>query len=210
LGRGDLAFLDRLAAGTAAPGGGSAAAAAGAAAAALVAMVARLTVGKKKYAAVEAQMQATAERAEALRGALTAAVTQDAKAFEAVMDAFRLPKSTPEEEAARARAIEATTLNAARVPLQVAERSVEVLELAAGVVARGNLNAISDGGAAAALAQAALTGSSLNVRINAASLQDKKAALELLGQVQALETIARGLQAQVRAQIEDRGGLSLE
>jgi glutamate formiminotransferase/formiminotetrahydrofolate cyclodeaminase len=173
-------------------------------------MVARLTIGKKKYAGVEDQMRATLERAEALRAALTAAAKQDAEAFEAVMAAFRLPKDTPEEQAARAGAIEAATLHAARVPLQVAERAVEVLELAVWVVTHGNLNAISDGGSAAALAQAALTGSGLNVRINALTLQDKPAVLQLTGRLQALEDIARTLQDQVRAQLEERGGLSLE
>jgi glutamate formiminotransferase / formiminotetrahydrofolate cyclodeaminase len=203
-------FLEALAAGSPTPGGGSAAAAAGAGGAALVSMVARLTTGKKKYAEVEAQMQAIAARADSLRAELTAAVKADAEAFEAVMAAFRLPQETENESAERAGAIERATLAAARVPLQVAGKAVEVLELAAQVVSSGNLNAISDGATGAALAQAALTGAGLNVRINAASLKDKSKALSLLTEVRALEEIARSLQDKLRAEVSERGGISLE
>ena len=203
-------FLDALAAGSPTPGGGSAAAAAAAAAAALVSMVARLTIGKKKYAAVEAQMQAIAERADALRAELTAAVRQDANAFEEVMAAFRLPKDAEGEAAARDRAIEEATLRAARVPMQVAGKAVEVLELAAQVVSRGNINALSDGATGAALAHAAITGAGLNVRINASSLQNISTALSLITEIRALEEIARGLHHQVQAEVTERGGISLE
>jgi glutamate formiminotransferase / formiminotetrahydrofolate cyclodeaminase len=203
-------FLDALASGSPTPGGGSAAAAAAAAAAALASMVAQLTIGKKKYAAMEAQMQAIAARADALRVELTGAVGRDADAFERVMAAFRLPKDTEESVAARDRAIEEATLGAARVPLLVAQKSVEVLELVAQVVANGNLNALSDGATGAALARAALTGASLNVRINASSLQDKAMALSLITEIRALEEIARGLYDQVWGKVAERGGLSLE
>ena len=103
-------FLDRLAAGTSTPGGGSAAAYTGAAGAALVAMVARLTVGKKKYAAVESQMWALLEKAEELRRSLTQAVEQDAAAFEGYLQAVRLPRNTPQEQEVRAAALEKATL----------------------------------------------------------------------------------------------------
>lgn len=203
-------FLDALAAGSPTPGGGSAAAAAAAAAAALVSMVARLTIGKKKYAAVETHMQAILERAEALRKELTGAVGQDADAFEQVMAAFRLPKDTEESSIARDQAIEQATLRAAQVPLRVAQKSVEVLELIAQVVADGNLNALSDGATGAALARAALTGAGLNVRINASSLKDKAVALSLFSEIRALEEIGKGLYEQVWAKVAERGGFSLE
>src|SRR5262249_6188700 len=93
-----VAFLERLAAGTATPGGGAAAAYVGAMGAALVGMVARLTVGKKKYAEVEAQMQSVVDSADKLRASLTAAVAADSEAFEAVMEAFKLPKDTAEQQ----------------------------------------------------------------------------------------------------------------
>src|SRR6266498_4103897 len=116
-----VSFIEELAAPTATPGGGSAAAYAGAMGAGLVAMVAGLTIGKKKYAEVEAQMQAIRVRAESLRKELTQAVEDDSSAFEAVMGAFRLPKGTDEEQTKRNAAIHVATLNAARVPLQVAK-----------------------------------------------------------------------------------------
>ena len=203
-------FLDELAAGTAAPGGGSAAAYSGAAAAALVAMVTRLTIGKKKYAAVENEMQEILTRAEELRAELTSAIARDAAAFEAVMAAFKLPKDTPEGQSERARSIEAATLEAARVPLEVAGKAVEVLGLAARVVTDGNLNAISDGASASALARASLAGAGYNVRINVASLTNPGAAQDLLEQLRQLEGHASDLEAQVRETMTSRGGISLE
>jgi glutamate formiminotransferase/formiminotetrahydrofolate cyclodeaminase len=102
-------FLDELAAGTPTPGGGSAAAYAGAMGVALVAMVARLTIGKPKYTEIESQMQAILKEAEILREVLTAAVEADAAAFEAVMAAYRLPKETEQNQQSRKVAIHAAT-----------------------------------------------------------------------------------------------------
>jgi glutamate formiminotransferase/formiminotetrahydrofolate cyclodeaminase len=200
-------FLDALAAGTPAPGGGSAAAHTGAAGAALVTMVARLTVGKKKYAAVEGQMQTLIEQAETLRKQLTAAVQEDAAAFEAVMAAFKLPKDTPEQEQARAQAVEQATLAAAQVPLSVAAKAVAVMALAVQAVTHGNTNAITDGGSGAALARAALTSAGYNVRINTNGLQDRAAAEGLLADLRKLETRAAELEAEVARQLKERGGL---
>jgi glutamate formiminotransferase/formiminotetrahydrofolate cyclodeaminase len=201
-------FLDALAAGTAAPGGGSAAAYAGSMAAALVAMVARLTIGKKKYAPVEAQMKTILERAEELRSHLATAVQDDASAYQAVMATFQMPRTTPDEISAFQAAIESATLKAAQVPLEVARMVVEVLNLASKVVEHGNLNAISDGGSAAALAAAALKGAGLNVRINIASLEDKALAADLIQQIQHLDQLGLGLQNQIQATLAGRGGLS--
>ncbi|RPI33901.1 MAG: glutamate formimidoyltransferase [Chloroflexota bacterium] len=202
-------FLDALAAGTPAPGGGSAAAHTGAAGAALVAMMARLTIGKKKYAGVEAEMQSILDQAEVLRLDLTQAVARDAAAFEAVMAAFRLPKDTPEQQKQRSEAIERATLEASRQPLDVARKAVQVMELAAQAIALGNVNAITDAGTGAALARAALAGASLNVRINLNSLQDKAIAQKMLDELQVLEGDAAGLEERVRAALQERAGLSL-
>lgn len=202
-------FLDALAAGTPAPGGGSAAAYAGAAAAALVAMVARLTIGKKKYTAVEAQMQAVLSRAEALRAILQHAVVQDAEAFKVVMEAYRLPKDTPEQQAGRSEAIETAMLEAAQAPLAVAGMAVEVLELASQVIEAGNLNAISDGASGAAMARAALNGAGLNVRINVNSLENPQHGQPLVKQLESLEERAVQLEAAIRQELQARGGLVL-
>jgi glutamate formiminotransferase/formiminotetrahydrofolate cyclodeaminase len=202
-------FLDALADGAPTPGGGSAAAYSGAAGAALVAMVARLTIGKKKYAEVEAEMEDILEQAEALRGLLTQAIERDALAFDAVMQAFKLPRETPEEAQVREQAVEEATLSAARVPLEVAGLAVQVMDLAARVVARGNLNALSDGATGAALARAALTGAGYNVRINVIGLKDRQAADEMLEAVRQLETRAAETENRLRLCLVERGGMPL-
>jgi glutamate formiminotransferase / formiminotetrahydrofolate cyclodeaminase len=191
-------FLEELAAGTAAPGGGAASAYSGAAAAALVSMVARLTIGKKKYASVEAQMQAILDQAERLRVDLTRAVKRDSAAFEKVMAAYKLPKDTPQQEAGRKIAVAEATWEATLIPLEVSRQAVDILSLAAQVVTDGNLNAISDGGSAAALARAALTGAGLNVRINLKSLPQDDRSQKILDQLTKLETRADELEAHIQ------------
>lgn len=200
-------FLDRLAAGTATPGGGSAAAHTGAAGAALVEMVARLTLGKKKYAGVENRMLEIIAQAEALRTHLREAETLDSAAFEAVMAAMQLPKVTSEQQAERTRAIENATLHAARVPLDVANWAAEVLDLAVETAEIGNLNAISDAASGAALAQAALTSAALNVRINAAGLQNQNAVHRLLHEVNELDNRVERAQGELRRILAERGGI---
>ena len=202
-------FLDDLAAATPTPGGGSAAAHSGAMGAALVAMVARLTVGKKKYSPIEAQMNEILNLAERLRHDLTADVDKDSAAFEDVIAAFKLPKDTPEQENIRAEAIEKATLLAAQVPLMVAQKSVTVMALAERVVALGNLNAISDGASAAAMARAALTSAGYNVRININNLADKTAGEPLLSQLDTLEEKALKLEKDIQKSMQERGGFSL-
>ena len=201
-------FLEALAAGTAAPGGGSAAAYAGAMGAALVAMVCRLTIGKKKYAQVESEMQSILQEAETLRASLTQAIQDDTAAFENVMAAFRLPKDAPEQVTLRQEAIEAATLVAAEVPLQVARNALRILELAVRVISVGNINAISDGASAAALARAAISSAGYNVRINVASLGDESPRQELLAAIADIDTQATAQETMVRPLMVERGGLS--
>jgi glutamate formiminotransferase/formiminotetrahydrofolate cyclodeaminase len=202
-------FLDDLAAGTAAPGGGSAAAYSGAAGAALVAMVAHLTLGRKKYAEVEELAQSILEQAEHLRAYLTAAVDKDAAAFQAVLDAIKMPKSDRQEAELREHAIQAATLAAAEIPLEVARYAVDVLELAAQIVSQGSLNAISDSATASALARAAVTGAGYNVRINLASLNDGEETRSMLSEMKDLEQRAEALEASVRKDLCRRGGISI-
>jgi glutamate formiminotransferase/formiminotetrahydrofolate cyclodeaminase len=202
-------FLDGLASANSTPGGGSAAAQAGAMGAALVCMVTRLTVGRKKYSAVEAQMKEILNQAERLRSELSAAAEEDSVAFEEVMAAFRLPKETPEQEKVRAYAIEKATLYAAQVPFKVAQKSVAVMALAERVVALGNLNAISDGGSASAMAHAALTSAGYNVRINVNNLADKTNGEALLLQLHTLERKAIKLEKDIQKSILEREGFSL-
>lgn len=203
------AFQDALASANPTPGGGSAAAHTAANAAALVAMVARLTFGKKKYAEVQELMFKITERADALRTELNDAVQEDAAAFDALMQAMKLPKDTEAQQAARKSAMEKATLYAAQVPLRVAGKAVELMELAVQVIDRGNLNAISDGGSAAAHAQAALTAASLNVQINLLGMPEDAQAQEMLASLRALEKKAAVLQAQIKGILVRRAGLDL-
>jgi len=201
-------FLDEVAAATAAPGGGSAAAYAGALGAALTTMVAGLTLGKKKYIAVEAEMQAIRIQAEELRKELTNAVEDDSAAFEAVMGAFKLPKDTEDQQKGRQAAIKIATLNAARVPLHTVAGSVKVLELAGRCARDGNLNAISDAMSGAAMARAALTAAGYNVRINLNSLDDKSAGEKMLKELRELEKKADKIEKEIRKTMEVRGGVT--
>ena len=200
-------FLDALADGAPTPGGGSAAAHAGAMGAGLVAMVARLSIGRKKYAEVEDEMKAVLAETEDLRTKLTHAVDEDAASFDAIMQAFRLPKETDDEKAARSQAIQDATLYAAEVPLQTATNAVRVMELALKVASVGNMNAITDGASGAAMARAALTSAGYNVRINVTSLKDEAKAAELVAAIKALEAKADDVDAALRKTLEERGGL---
>jgi len=200
-------FVDELAAATAAPGGGSAAAYAGAMGAALVAMVAGLTIGKKKYAEVEAEMQAIRVMAESLRKELTQSVDDDSSAFEVVMGAFKLPKDTDEQKAMRSAAIFNSTLNAAHVPLHVCEDTLKVMELALKCTKHANLNAISDAMSGFAMSRAALTAAGYNVRINIHSLENKSAGDKMLKELAALEKQADKLEKEIREVMQTRGGI---
>jgi len=166
-------FLDELAGGTPTPGGGSAAAAVGAMGAALVSMVCNLTLGKEKFTDVEAQIKDTLAQAEALRTELTQLIDEDAAAFNTVMAAFRLPKTTDEEKATRSEAIQTATRKATLTPLATARACAKVIELGQLAAEKGNPNAISDVGAGVIFAQAGLKAAALNVLINLPSIKDE-------------------------------------
>ena len=206
-GDGLAAFLDATAAGTPAPGGGSVSALAGALAAALAAMVARLTVGKPKYADVEARMQAVISQAESLRARLMTAIESDSAAFDAVMAAIKQPKGTDEEKAARQVAVQVAALDAALVPLETARLSLQALELALVVAQVGNVSSMTDAAVAGWMARAAVEGAGLNVRVNVASLTDQAQARALLDELATLRSRAAELADQVVSSAEQRGKL---
>jgi formiminotetrahydrofolate cyclodeaminase len=175
--------------------------------AALVAMVAGVTIGKKKYAEVEAEMQAIRVMAEKYRKELTQAVDDDASAFEVLMATFKLPKETDEQKSARSAAIANATLNAAHVPLHVAEHTIKVMELALKCAKRGLQSAISDAMSAFAMARASLTAAGYNVRININSLEDKSVGEKMLDELADLEGKADTLETEIRQVMKDRGGI---
>jgi methenyltetrahydrofolate cyclohydrolase len=166
-------FGEALASSAATPGGGSASALSGALAASLAAMVARTTAASEKFADRADEMNRAAVEADGLRSELLGLVDADAGAFAQVMAAFRMPKETAEEQAARSRAIQAGYKAAVEPPLRVCTRSVQVLKLALHVAEQGNPNAASDAGVSALLAAAALEGGALNVEINLGSIKDE-------------------------------------
>jgi glutamate formiminotransferase/formiminotetrahydrofolate cyclodeaminase len=161
-------WIDELAGGAPTPGGGSAAALAGTLAAALVAMVARLTVGKKAYAAVAAQAREIVAEAEQLRGELRLLVDEDAAAYEGVSRAYKIPKA----DAGRAQAIDDALLAAARPPAEVVKRGRRLLALAQTIEQIGNQNAVSDARVAGMLARTAIDGATENVNANLAGMSE--------------------------------------
>jgi formiminotetrahydrofolate cyclodeaminase len=166
------AFLDELAGPSATPGGGSAAALAGAISAALVGMVCNLTIGRPRFAAAEDDLRAALAQAETLRGQLAALAEADTGAFNRVMAAYRLPKDSDEQRAARQAAIQAALKQATQVPLETAIACAAVLRLAGRIIAHINPNALSDAGTAAVLAEAGLRGAQFNAAVNLAGIQD--------------------------------------
>jgi formiminotetrahydrofolate cyclodeaminase len=165
-------FLDNVASASPAPGGGSVAALAGALGSALTAMVCNLTIGKKKYAAVEGEMRQILSQAEHLRELFTALVDKDTAAFNKVMEAFSLPKDSEAGKTLRAAAIREATKEATLVPLEVMRHCIDGLALAQIVAARGNANSSSDAGVSALMLNAACESAALNVRINLAGMGD--------------------------------------
>ena len=165
----DATFIDELASAAPTPGGGGACACAGALACALASMVGNLTVGKKSYAHVEDGVRASLACLDALRARMLSLVDEDARAFEPLAAAYRLPKATPDEAAAKNDAVD------------------EVAYLAE----CGSRLARSDAGAAAALARAASDGASLNVYVNCASMDDAARAARYRGEADALAARTR-------------------
>ncbi len=159
-------FVDLLASDTPAPGGGSVAALAGAQAAALAAMVCRLTIGKKKYAAHEAEVQAKLTELESARTELLTLVDADTEAYRAFGAAMAMPKDTDEQKAARTAAMRAASKTATEVPAQTMRASLAVARLVRHLHPITNQNCRSDIGTALQMARAAVLGAVMNVLIN--------------------------------------------
>ncbi len=164
---------------TPAPGGGSIAALAGSLGAALSAMVSNLTIGKKGYEPVWADLNTLAEKAQEVKDQLLKAVDDDTNAFNAYMEARRLPQNTPEEKAARQQAIQEGLKQAVRVPLRTAELSLEAMKIAAEVVEKGNLNSVTDAGVGAQIAFTGVRGGVFNVLINLPQIEDQNFVQEM-------------------------------
>ncbi|WP_417333208.1 cyclodeaminase/cyclohydrolase family protein [Gordonibacter urolithinfaciens] len=187
----DTSFIDELASAAPTPGGGGASAYAGALAAALASMVGNLTVGKKTYADVEDEVRASLARLDALRARLVALVDEDARAFEPLAAAYRLPKATPDEQAAKNAALQQALVGASDVPLAIMRAVADVVDEADYLAHHGSKMARSDAGVAAAFARAASDGASLNIFINAASMDDAAQAARYRGEADSLAARTR-------------------
>lgn len=173
-------FAEETASESPAPGGGSIAAYMGALGAALSTMVANLSAHKPGWDDRWKEFSDYAERGHALMTRLLALVDEDTAAFNKIMAVFSMPKSTPEEKAARAEALETATLYATEVPLRTMEASYEVFDYAEAMAREGNPASVSDAAVGALAARAAVVGALLNVRINAAGLKNRENAEKLL------------------------------
>jgi formiminotetrahydrofolate cyclodeaminase len=166
------AFLDSLASSAPSPGGGAAAALVGAMSASLVSMVCNLTIGRPRYAAVDAAMRIILGDAEALRLELTRLADDDARAYDGVAAAYRLPRATDVDRDARQTAIQVALRDASLPPLASMAAARAILPLSLQVAAHGNVTVVSDAGVAGELAVAAVRASILNVRANLTDLRD--------------------------------------
>ena len=186
------AFIDGLASKAATPGGGSVAALMGAQAAALISMVCNLTIGKPKYAEVEAEMRALLEKSEALRETLTSMIKADVEVFNCVMAAYGLPKESGQEKDARSIVIQAALKEATEVSLACAHACEKTIALSRVAADIGNLAVISDAGVAVMAGYGALKSAALNVYINAGPLKDRAFADAKIAE---LEMILNGAEA---------------
>ena len=197
-------FADELASDSPAPGGGSIAALCGSLSAGLSAMVAGLTWSKKGMEGARPAMEDLGRRGQDLKDWFMDAVDRDTDAFNQVLAAMRLPRSSEADKAARLAAIEAANQFATQVPLDVLERSATAAELALGVARDGNPNSVSDAGVAGACALAAAEGAAMNVLINAPSLTDREVADRMLArQVELLEKVQQTA-AEVRKAVYEK------
>ena len=177
-------FLDELASKSATPGGGSVSALLGAQSAALTSMVCNLTIGKPKYAEVDAEMQVLLQKSEALREKLTGLIKADVDVFNRLMAAYGLPKETDEEKVTRTEAIQTVLKAATEVPLKCARACAEAIELSRCAANKGNLGVISDAGAAVMAGYGGLKSAALNVYINTGSLKDRQFAETKLAELE--------------------------
>lgn len=181
------AFLETLASSSPTPGGGAVAALSAANGAAMIAMVGRLTVGKAGFEDVEDRMNGLILAADAAREEFLELADDDAHAFDGVMTAFKMPKETDEQKAARSAAIQEGYAEAAAVPQEVARKAVHMMQLAEDATAMGNAQAASDGLSAAASLYCGALCAIANVEINASAFKDESRRVEMLDELAGLK-----------------------
>ena len=190
-------FLDLLASKAATPGGGSVAALTGAMGAALLSMVGNLTIGKEKYKNVEGQIKELLGKSESLRAELTELMESDVAVFNELMAIMKLPRATEEEKEKRNQKMQVALIEAAKIPLMVAQKSCELISLCQEIAGIGSKNAISDAGVGVLLAEAAFHSAIINVKINLNLIKDEKVKKELNDEIASLTESVKGKKDQV-------------
>lgn len=177
------AYLDELASSQSTPGGGSASALSGALAAGLASMVIRLTLGKASYANVQQEMETLLQRVEQLRVRFQQLMQEDSEAYGRLSASFKMPKEHEEQRVARTNAIQERLVEAALVPLEIAERSVELLHCCERIAEIGNSNVLSDVATGTMLAAGGGTGAAWMVRTNLSAMKDQELVRQLSGRL---------------------------
>jgi formiminotetrahydrofolate cyclodeaminase len=197
-------FLEKSAANEPVPGGGSNAALNAAMGTALTEMVANLTIGRKKYADVDERMRAIAVEMAVQRSRFLEDIDRDAEAYRLVMDAYRLPKETEDEQQLRDAQIQEATRWASQVPMEVAERAFSLLETMWETLLRGNPNAATDGLVGLMNCRTAILRALLNVRVNLGGIQDQSFVEEMNAKCDRLEKQTMEIEAKAIELIKTR------
>ena len=172
-------YVEELSSKNAVPGGGGTSALVGALGTALTDMVGNLTVGKKKYAAVEDEIQKIMAETDKIKAELLSLIDKDPVVFEPLSKAYGLPSGTPEEAALKAEVLEKCLHEAASVPIAVMDCCAEGIELTARIAEIGSPLVVSDAGCAVLLLKAAMEGAALNVLVNTKFMKDREYAAQL-------------------------------
>jgi formiminotetrahydrofolate cyclodeaminase len=195
-------FLQQTASAEPLPGGGCTAALNAALAAGLTEMVANLTIGRKEFQTVEDDMKKIVQATADLRKKLQNDIDNDARAYQKVLAAFKLPKETDEQKKQRSAAIQQAFKGAAKVPMSVARDALIIMDLASRAIARGNQNAVTDGAVAVLAARTAALAAAYNVKINLGAIKDSAFVAELTREVEALENQAIRKEKEILAHIK--------
>lgn len=202
-----VSFADETASESVAPGGGSISAYVGALGISLATMVANISSHKRGWDDRWAEFSEAAERGQKLKAALLYAVDEDTAAFNAVMDAFALPKSSPEEKTARKAAIQTATIGATEIPLKAMRLAFQSFGLIREMVEKGNPNSITDGAVGALCARAAVRGCALNVKVNAVGIDDKVYVEKVLAEANGLSAKADAIEAEILKLVQEKMGV---
>ena len=194
-------FLEKIASNSPAPGGGSVAALSAALAASLTEMVAKLTIGKKGYEAVEDEMKAVARDAVKFKHKLVQAIDKDSDTYKDVITAIKLPGSTGAEKRNREKAIQNGLKQATLIPMAIAEDAARVMELAGRAIAKGNKNTIPDGAVGVMMAKTAILSALYNAKINLSSIKDNTFIEKISRQIKGLEAKVLGREKELLSDV---------